>query len=278
MFPILFSIGSLHFYSLSICIIVGWLLFSFVFWRGLRSQGVDEERIFDLTFYATIMGFVFSRLVFVLLNLDVFSESWLRIVAIWVTPGLSLYGGFIGGLITLIYLSRQYKVRLGHVLDAFGPAFATALIPGLLGAFLDGSYVGIPATVPWAVEFVGAAGRRHPVQIYEIIAMVIILLVVTFLGKRGQKKKWPYGLVGLWFFALFSVLMFTLEFFKDSRVYLSSLRANQWILIALLAETIGAFYVRGGGREAVRPMVNRVVHTSVKYLGGIYAKFSKRSS
>lgn len=271
MYPILFSIGAFHLYSLSVALILAWCMFSFLFWRALRSQGVEEEHIFNLTFYSTVMAFIFSRAVYVALNFELFRTSPLRIFAIWVQPGFSLYGAFLGGLLTLIYLSRKYKVRLGNVLDAFGPAFGASFVVGALGALLDGSYVGTMTQVPWAVRFVGHVGLRHPVELYEIIAIIFILVLLAFLIRRGVKKKWPYGLIGLWFFVLYSPVMFTLEFMKDTRVYFNLLRANQWILIALFAETIGAFYVRGGGREAVRPFINR-------FVGGIYAKFSKRSS
>ncbi|MCX6791954.1 MAG: prolipoprotein diacylglyceryl transferase [Candidatus Gottesmanbacteria bacterium] len=169
----------------------------------------------------------------------------------------------------LVSLCRKYKVRVGHVLDAVGPAFGSAFLVGTLGAFLDGTYVGTITNLPWGVRYVGHLGRRHPVEVYEIAAMIGILIFIAVLSRRGSQKKWPYGILGLWFFAVTSVVMFLLEFFKDTRVYLNSLRANQWILVALFAETIGAFYVRGGGREAIRPLVNRLK---------TYAKFSKRTA
>lgn len=271
MLPVLFSVGNFHIYALSIAIILAWLVFSFLFWRALRSQGVDEERIFDLTFYSTLSAFLFSRAGYVITNLDLFRSDPLRIAAVWIAPGMSLYGALIGGLCVLVYLSRTYKVRLGHVLDAVGLSFGWSYLIGLTGALLDGSYVGLPAAVPWAVRFVGHLGRRHPVEVYEMIAMVIILIVILVLSRRAAVQKWPYGVLGLWFFALFAIAEFGLEFFKDTHVYLSSLRANQWVLVALFAECCGAFYVRGGGRERIRPLINKVI-------GGIHGKFSKRSA
>jgi phosphatidylglycerol:prolipoprotein diacylglycerol transferase len=268
MHPLLVSFGSFHLYSFSVCLVLAWFLFSFLFWRALRGQGVDEEYIFNLTFYGTIAAFVCSRIVFVILNTELFRESPLKIAALWVQPGMSLYGGLIGGFLVLIFLCRTYKVRAGHVLDAFGPAYGGAFIIGAIGAFLDGTYVGRITNLPWAVRFVGHVGKRHPVEVYEIIAMIVILVVLSFMVRRGAQNKWPYGLLGLWFFAATSVSMFVLEFFKDTRVYFTTLSANQWILVALFAETIGAFYVRGGGREAIRPLVNRLK---------TYAKFSKRT-
>jgi phosphatidylglycerol:prolipoprotein diacylglycerol transferase len=277
MYPLLVSIGSLHIYSLSVFIVLAWLVFSFLFWRALRSQGVDEEHIFNLTFYSTLSAFVFSRAVFVVLNFALFARSPLKMFALWVQPGMSLYGALIGGLLFLVWLCRAYKVRVGHVLDAFGPAFGGAFLVGTIGAFLDGTYVGTPSRLPWAVRFVGHLGTRHPVQLYEIAASFGILITLVLLARRGAAKKWPYGLLGLWFFMIYSIVMFLLEFFKDTRVYFNTLRANQWILVALFAETIGAFYVRGGGREAIRPMFNKITGKASNFFGGIYAKFSKRN-
>lgn len=267
MYPLLIHIGSIHIYNLSVCLVLAWLTFSFVFWRSLRNNGVAEDTIFNLTFYSSLIAFVTARVVYVILNTEVFKESPLKIIALWITPGLSLYGAMFGALLTFVFLCRQYKVRVGYMLDAFGPAFGLSFIIGTIGSFLDGTYVGVVTNLPWAVRYVGHLGKRHPVQIYEILTMICILLFVSILSRRGVRKKWPYGLIGLWYFGCISVFMFILEFFKDTRVYWSMLRANQWFMVALFAETIGAFYVRGGGREAIRPFLNK-----------IYAKFSKRNS
>ena len=273
MYPVLVRLGSFHLYSFSVGLVLAWLVFSFLFWRALRAQGVVEEHIFNLTFYSTLAAVLFARIVFVVLNMELFAQSPLKIVALWVQPGMSLYGGLIGGLLVIVFLCRTYKVRISHVLDAFGPAFGAAFLVGTIGALLDGTYVGKIANVPWAVRFVGHLGKRHPVEVYEIVAMIGILLWIAILTRRSTQKKWPYGLIGLWYFALMSVVMFVLEFFKDTRVYFNTLRANQWILIALFAETIGAFYVRGGGREAIRPIINRIINKITSLTKRTYAKY-----
>ena len=277
MHPILLAIGQVHIYGFSVFLILSWLVFSFLFWRELRIDGVDEDKIFDLMFYATLVGFVVSRAGFVLFHWDLFRDTLLRIVAVWVQPGFSLYGAVIGALFTLIFLSRKEKVRLGTVLDAFALSFPGALLVGLIGGFLDGTVIGKITRIPWAIRYVGNVGLRHPIQLYEIIACVTIIVVLWALSQRSSKEKWPYGLVGLWFFLLFSLLMFPLELLKESRVYWT-LSANQWILIALFAEALGAFYVRGGGRESLRPIPHKIQQLIMRVIGGIYAKFSKQRS
>lgn len=266
MYPILFSFSSFHVYSLGVSLILAWCIFSFLFWKVLRDGGVGEERIFDLTFYATLVALILSRAVFVLLHFSMFEKDLLRIVALWVAPGLSLYGGLIGGVMTLVALSRRYKVRVGYVLDSLTLPLLGALMVGAIGAMLDGSEVGLPASVPWAVRYVGYTGIRHPLGIYEVMLFAVLTVIVWLFLRRAKKREWPYGLVGIWFFLFLSIGLFILEFFKVQSVTLRGLGANQWILLAIVAEAIGAYYVRGGGRAGTRV-----------FFRSVYAKITRRN-
>lgn len=275
MYPLVLSIGNFHLYTISILLVFSWLVFSFVFWKQLRGYGIDEEKIFDITFWSTVVGAIASRGVYVGLHWSEFSDAWLKIPAIWVAPGFSLYGAFIGSIVAFILLSKAERIRLGYILDAIAHAFPIAIAIGLLGVLLDGSVAGTQTTVPWAIRYIGLMGLRHPVQVYEIITLGIVIWIVSLFQKRSVKEKWPFGAVGVWFMLLYTVPMFILEFFKDTHVYWISLRANQWILLAVFAESMGAFYVRCGGREKVRPIINSIQTRIKKLTGGIYAKFSK---
>lgn len=275
MYPILFSVAGIHIASFSVFLILAWVVWSFVFWKMLRSQAVDEERIFDLTFYTTLAAVAGGRGGYVLTHPEQFSGDWLATVALWVAPGFSLYGALVAGLLVLVYLARRHNVRLGHVLDGLAFAFPAALVVGEVGALLDGSTVGLPTRLPWAVALVGIVGKRHPTPVYELVFLLIILVVLFLLAKRAEKMKWAYGVLGIWFFFLFSTAMFALEFFKESTVYWR-LRANQWVLVAIFAETLGAFYVRGGGREALRPIIAHARDRISGGIGALYGRISKR--
>lgn len=256
--------------ALGVSLVIGWIVFSFLFWRALRSVGVDEERIFDLTFYSTLVGFFVARLFFVILHWDMFSDAGLKIVAIWVAPGLSFYAGLVGVIATLVYLGRLYKIRVGLVLDALGVSLPLPMIVGELGSFLSAAEVGKKALLPWAISYPGHEGTRHPVQLYAGISLAFIALIMGIIQKRAFVKKWPYGIVGVLFFLLFSIVMFTIELAKESGVYWV-VTANQWILIGFFGESIGALYVRGGGREQMRPFLRRIG-------GAMYAAISKRGT
>ena len=227
-------------------------------------------------FVTTIVTLVASRLSFVFTHMSLFSDNWLRVVALWVQPGLSLYGGVIGGVVALIFFAMKYKIRVAHMLDAFAMSFMWAYTIGLVGSFLDGSIIGIPASQSWAVPYVGHIGLRHPVQLYHFVAMLLIIVVVSLIKRASKKHAWADGTVAMWFFMVFSASAFGVEFLVEHTVYWGNLSANQWVLVGIFGQSLGAFYVRGGGKERLQIWARALVRISKKVMGGIYAKFSKR--
>ncbi len=267
MYPILLSIAGFHLSSFSVFVILSWCVFSFVFWKSILEEGVAEERIFDLMFYATLVCLVFARMGFVLTHWDQFAPFMLRIVALWVAPGLSLLAGVGSALGTMVLLSKRLKVRIGAVLDAFGLGLTGALIVGSVGSLLDGAEIGKAARLPWSVRYVGLPELRHPYQIYAILSLVIIFIIVGFLWERRQRKRLAMGAIGVGFFLLWAPSIFALEYFKDTSLYWYGLSANQWVALVLFFAAIGVWYVYTGGKFVVRQVVQK-----------IYAKFSKRHS
>ncbi len=258
MLPVLFSIGSFHLYSFSIFLILAWCVWSFFFWRYLRNLAVKEDTIFDIMFYTTIVSFFVSRAFYVGTHIPLFSDGWLKVVALWVQPGLSFTGALIGGVIVSILLGLRYKVRIAYILDGLTHALSWSFLIASIGSFLDGSVVGKITTLPWAVRYIGHIGTRHPIQLYEILGMAVIIFIC-----------WHFRTIktSIVFFLLFATAMFLFEFFVESDVYWGSLSVNQWVYVGIIGQAIGAFYVRGGGKE------------KLSRLGGIiYGKFSKRHS
>lgn len=276
MMPILFSIGSFHFFSFSILLIFAWFIWSFSFWRHLRSLAMNEEQIFDAMFATTLVSLVVSRFGFVVSHMTLFSENWLRVIALWVQPGLSLYGAVIGAVLTLVFFAMKHKIRVAHMLDAFSVSFMWAYAIGLVAGFLDGSVVGKQAAVKWAILYVGHLGLRHPIQLYSLISMVGIIIVISIIRKVSQKHAWADGSIAMWFFSLFAASAFAVEFFMEHTIYWGHLSANQWVLVGIFGQSLGAFYVRGGGKERLIHMGSGILRVSKKFIGGMYAKLSKR--
>jgi hypothetical protein len=75
---------------------------------------------------------------------------------------------------------------------------------------------------------------------------------------------------------VFAASAFGVEFFVEHTVYWGNLSANQWVLVGIFGQSLGAFYVRGGGKERLQIWARALARISKKVVGGIYAKFSKR--
>lgn len=265
MYPTLFTIGSTHVSSFSIFLILAWCVVSFVFWKSLRDDAVLEEHIFDLTFYGTITAFVAARVWFVTIHWATFSSAFIKIIALWVAPGLSLLAGIMAGLGIIMMAARRMKIRLGTVLDGLGVALPGALIVGSVGSFLDGGSVGKVAHVLWAARYAGLGEPRHPIQLYMIAALIGILIVVGIVSEHASKKKWPLGSAGVTFFFLWPIAVFALEFFREGDVYWYGISADGWVALILFFGTLGVWLTYAGGTYIV-----------IEQLQKIYAKFPKR--
>ncbi len=276
MYPILFSIGGFTLYSFSLLLVVSWSVWSFVFWKKLRKYAVSDERIFDLMFFTTIVAFLFSRLSFVVTHVDTFVDNWLKVGALWVAPGLSFYGALISGILTLFFLARAYKIRFGYILDSFVMSFSFASIVGLIGSFLDGTTVGTLSSLPWALPYVGHLSKRHPIQVYEILVYLLLICLLFILEKKSNKDHWQFGILAAWYFFGFAIMMFGVEFFKENDLYIHQLTIQQWILIAIFAESCGVLYIACGGRQKMRSVVVFIYQNTRRFVGNLYEKLPKK--
>lgn len=279
MYTVLFSIGPLHISSFFVFISIAWVVFSFLFWRQLRNQAVHEEHIYQLMFYGTLAALIGARFGFVLSHRELFEGGlWIRVFTLWIQPGLSFYGGFLAGGATMLAMSRQFLIPRSLFLDAFTIGFSSAYTWGALAGFLNGSIVGKTTDLPIGIRMSGLTETVHPVALYEMFVVFLILLILYSLRKMRKNSLERPGLYALWFFFLFSMAMFSLEFIKESPVYFSGLTMNQWVCIGIFGEAVGGLITWGGGKKLILTHVP-VIYKNVRMrIGGIYGKFSKRTA
>lgn len=213
MFPVLFSIASVPVSSLGIFLILALIYAIFLVWRLSRAWDIDEEKVLDLTFLTAFGALVGARSYFVLQYFNYFSEDLGRVLAIFKYPGLSFWGAFLGGWLTLYFASRKSRIDYGHLLDIAAVGFLGGLFLGDLGCLLGGCDVG-RASGFLGVSMVGQVGRRFPVQLLEAVLVIIILL-----------RIWPQathfhtaGTVGSKILMWVGVVKFITEFFRASHV------------------------------------------------------------
>lgn len=177
--------------------------------RTARKQGLDGDPVNSLGFYALLATALGARLAYAITHWSVYRDDLLSIFSLTPTA-LSLPGGVaIGFLVALVYWRRQ-QLPVGATLDALAPGLAAALALERFGAFRGGDGFGKPTTLPWGVYLWDEV--RHPVQLYETVALLLILGIL--LWRRERRRFAGHS------FALLVVL------YAGSRLFLEAFRAQ----------------------------------------------------
>ena len=130
--------------------------------------------------------------------------------------GLASHGGGLGILMSIFLFCRKYHLRLWFVLDRVAIVVPLAGFFIRLGNLMNSEIIGKPTDLPWAFVFVKEDHiTRHPAQLYEAIAYLIIFVITYTLSNRFPKREGYY--FGLVLLLLFSFRML-IEFLKENQV------------------------------------------------------------
>lgn len=191
---------------------------------GLKSDSLDNLAMAALA--AFVIG---GRLIFVLTNLALFRDKPLDVFSL----NLDLFhpmGGVLAGLLAGFAYGWNKALPFWSTLDALTPFFATMMLALGLSHFASGAAFGRETSLPWGVEWNGAA--RHPSQGYESAAALFLLILVL-----NRKPSVPAGTSFLGFAAWSAGARLFLEAFRgDSTLVFGSLRLDQvtaWMILAL---------------------------------------------
>jgi len=278
MYPILFSIGPFSLYSFSFFLVVSWCVWSYLFWKHLKASAAAHPAIFDTMFWITVWGFTVSRIQYVLFHIGQFQSNWLRVFTLWIQPGLGLYFAVLCGVLVSLWFRKSLKVSNGEIFDAWMYSFPPAYAFGLLGSFLDGGVVGVKSSLPWAVRYVGSEGLRHPVQLYTIVA-IIILYFGFYFAKKNQKVASYFRIPGntsVWMGLFLSLILFLIALLTNRVVYLRLVSVNQFVCILVFGQCLGALFVVRGGHRIVAGKIQNGNSFIRRKLGGLYARISER--
>lgn len=147
--------------------------------------------------------------------------------------GHSVLGAIIGGIVTVELFKYVYRLRFSTGVVWTLP-IAIGIAVGRLGCFFAGlqDYTyGVATTVPWAVDF-GDGIMRHPVQLYESVAMT--LFAVGAFAALERKSAW-FLRNGFYLFALYyGTQRFIWEFLKPYHTLAGNFNLFHFLCLALI--------------------------------------------
>jgi len=212
--PVLLELGPFQIRYYGLFFVLGFIVAYFMlrFLAKERHINLTKDEIADYVLYSAI-GIVLGARIFyiVFYNLPFYLENPLRIFALW-QGGLSFHGGLTGAIVTTYIFCKKKKLHIYDILDMAVIPAALGLALGRLGNFTNGELYGRITNVPWAVQFPGAEGFRHPSQFYESFKNLAIFFILFMIRNRNL----PRGILFWMFVALYSIFRFFIEFFREA--------------------------------------------------------------
>lgn len=254
-----FSLGFLHIRYYSVCWIIGLLLAYLIVQRLYKQQNIDSklfEPLFLYCFFGILIGArlghcLFYDAAFYLAHPLEMILPFRHTASGWIFTGyegLASHGGTLGLMIALWLYVRKTKVNIVRVLDNIAIATPITACFIRLGNLMNSEIVGLPTTLPWGFIFVrnGEDFARHPAQLYEALAYLIIFIIGWIIYKKYPKKVGSGFFFGFCLSTIF-IFRFFVEFAKEVQVDFEqgmTLNMGQWLSIPFII--IGIAFMIGG--------------------------------
>ncbi len=217
--PELIRIGFLSVRWYSLCFAAAFFFMFFIMRRMFRSEGVPEGYLDDLFLYMFLGVIIGARLGHVLFyDPGFYFEHPMEIFKVW-KGGLASHGAAFGTILALvIYVRRHPELTFGWTLDRLAVCAPLGAAFVRIGNLFNSEIYGKPAGVPWAfvynkIDLI----PRHPTQLYEALAYLILFAVMIFAYRSRRIREEGGFLLGIMMTGLFAS-RFVIEFFKEVQV------------------------------------------------------------
>lgn len=260
--PTLLTIGQIPISSFGLFLILALVSAAFVIWRLAKVYDYDQEKVIDLLLYTFVGGLIGARVYFILSHLDQF-DNLLTMLLINRYPGLSFWGGLMGGVVTLRILTKYFKVNFWQAGDFAAVGLMIALAIGSFGCLLGSCMPGMVSSLPVAVPQVGLIGNRFPLQVVE----GIIFLSLFWRLSKLMVKFHPHGVIAAQGLLMLGLVKLLLEPWRgDTQRLISSLSAGiVWsTLLIIYGATIYYKQTRKDWRQDLQFLVKLLVSAPLR--------------
>jgi len=216
--PDIFSIGPIviRWYGLlfAMSFLVGYQIMTVIFKKENRS----EDDLNDLVVYmilGTVIGARLGHCIFY--NPDYYFSHPLEILQIW-KGGLASHGAGIGIITALILYTRKKKeISFLWIMDRIVITVALSGFFIRMGNLFNSEIIGKPTNSNWGFVFASVDNiPRHPAQLYEAIAYLLIFIFLYWYYFTAKEKLKNGLLFGIFLISVFGFRFFV-EFFKENQ-------------------------------------------------------------
>lgn len=259
MFPVFFEFGPLVIRGYGVMLALAFLLGIYLALERAHRRGLNQDHMVNLCLLIIVSSIVGARVLYVVPHWYEFRAHPLDIISPFQSSGgigitgLTMYGGFIGGIAASVWYLRRKRLPVWKTTDAFAPSIALGIGITRLGCFFNGCCFGMPTDAAWGMVFPinSAAGAMfpdtplHPAQLYSALLGFTLFGALMVLGRRERYDGYLFSMLLI----LEPVTRFTVDFFRyyESSMTIAaidgvSLSLNQGISIALCGAGLFLFF------------------------------------
>lgn len=188
--------------------------------KGIHDPISDENRLWIMlgAMFGALIG---SRVVAILED----PESLANLSFSLLYQSKTIVGGLLGGLFGVELIKKHIGVNTASG-DVYVIPIIVALFIGRIGCFsmgIDEPVYGLPTTFFLGMDL-GDGIRRHPLALYEMMYMVLLLMIFNGIRHRSMRNGERFKL----FMVLYFLYRFLIEFLKPYHPLFLALSSIHW--------------------------------------------------
>lgn len=193
-----------------------------------KKKGLNGDLIYGLTVSTVILGFLAARILFIITEWQNFLQDPMRYIT---GSGFVVFGGIIGGALTIYGYCKWKKMDFWSYLDLMIPSVALAQGFGRIGCFLAGCCYGKETDSCIGIIFTNSQFAPNnvsllPSQLFMAAGDFAIAAVLLWYAKKDRSK----GRISMLYLMLYSAGRFLVEFTRnDDRGFVGALSTSQFI-------------------------------------------------
>lgn len=186
--PVAFTVFGKDIYWYGIIIATGFLLAVLYMLHRAKDFGVTQDDVLDMILWAVPIGVICARLYYCIFYWELYADDPISILYIW-EGGLAIYGGIIGGAITLLVVAKRKKIPAPVLLDVAGMGVIIGQLMGRWGNFMNREAHGAVTDTFLKMGLQDASGvvtYYHPTFLYESVWNLIGFIGLHFFSKKRK--------------------------------------------------------------------------------------------
>jgi phosphatidylglycerol:prolipoprotein diacylglycerol transferase len=217
---------------------LGFFLGAWLMAKRAEPRGIPRPEVYNAVTWGAVGAIIGARGFYILAHLDSYT-SVVDALKVW-EGGLTMFGGFIGGLVLGLGYLRRKRFSILTAMDAAAPGFVVGVLIGRLGDIAIADHLGertsfflgykipnAPLAPGYGPPYYTPGTVVHHTAVYDLVGALVLLGFVYWLEKRRPRTGTLFAAFSIWY----GLQRFAIDFTRNRLVIESSyfgLSGSQW--------------------------------------------------